>query len=334
MGRAAHCTDEERLFIRKLRESNKTIREIAEIIGCSIHVVSNALKPKKTQENRGAKPKTSKTTDHRIGQLSKKDPFLTSRAILKELNVNVSAKTIQRRLIENNLHGRIARKVPLLTKRHLQRRLQFAKNHDSWRGEISGNKWNNILWSDETKVNLINSDGRVYVRRPINKTFHTKYTKKTVKHGGGNIMVWGCFSWNGVGPIFWIKERMNATIYIQIMEEVMLPYAEWNVPLKWIFQQDNDPKHTSHKARKWFSDNHVNFMDWPAQSPDLNPIENLWNEVKKKLGNRKFTKDTDLWESFAEAWYSIPVETCRNLIRSMPNRMAEVLKNDGATTKY
>ena len=122
--------------------------------------------------------------------------------------------------------------------------MQFAKKYLNWKKE----NWGLILWSDESKINLINSDGRSYVRRPKNTAFPPKYTKKTVKHGGGNILVWGCFSSIGVGPLFLIDGKMTADYYINILETTMLPYAEDHLPLKWRFQQDIDPKHTAKKS--------------------------------------------------------------------------------------
>lgn len=335
MGRNAHCSPAERQRILDLRKTGLSYRKISGILKCSVNMVKNALHYVQKPEKRGKSRKTSETTDRKIVTTSKKDPFLSSKDIVKELNLNISSSTVRKRLIENNLHGRVARKVPLLTKKHVKARMKFAMDHTNWDGPDGIKKWRNVLWSDETKINLRGSDGKLFVRRPENNEFKRKFTKTTVKYGGGGIMVWGCFSWDGVGPIFWIQNYpMNQDGYIDILNNVMLPYADWNMPLKWVYQQDNDPKHTAKKVKNWFSTKKVQVMEWPAQSPDLNPIENLWKDVKTAVGHKRTNTKEELWREIQNAWKAIPVQKCRQLILSMPNRCKAVTENHGYSTKY
>lgn len=334
MGRNHHCTEDEKKIVQTMRNQGKSLREIAKSIGRSLHFVQNALSKKQKRETRGRPKKTSPETDRRIVLMVKKDPFISSKAISAELCNEISPQTVRRRLLQAKLPGRIARKVPLMRQKNIKTRLEFAKEHLQWSGCEGEKKWRNILWSDETKINLFGNDCQRNVRRPKGKEFHVKFTKKTVKHGGGNIMVWGCFSWNGVGPIFRIEDTMNASGYRDILENVMLPYASENMPLIWTFQQDNDPKHSSRLVKNWFLENNVPVLSWPSQSPDLNPIENLWSELKIRLSKEVFKNKDDLWEKTQKIWYEIPLEKCQNLISSMPRRVEKVLQNKGGYTGY
>lgn len=328
MGRGGHCTPAEREVIKKLRQEGKTIRAIAKIMQCSTKKVFSAVHFEKTTEKRGRKRATTRKFDGLLTRTSKKYPFLSSKDLKNSLQAEVSSRTIRNRLIENDLKAYSPREVPLLSKKHIANRLSFAKRY------IARQNWNNVLWSDETKINMFGSDGKIYVRRPKNTAFDPKYTKKTVKHGGGNIMLWGCFSASGVGPIYWIKDKMCAADYVNILGNIMLPYAKEEMALKWEFMQDNDPKHTSKLVKKWFQDQKINVMEWPAQSPDLNPIEHLWRILKNRIGDYKPKNKDQLWEKVKSEWYSIDPLVCANLVNSMPHRCIAVIKNKGSTTKY
>lgn len=331
MGRGVHCTVEKRLLIRKLISEGKSYKEVQNIIGCSPTMVRNAIKYTPTSETRGRPPVLSKKGVTRIVRYSKQNPFAAATEIKDKRAVEASVETIRRRLRDANLAARSPRKVPLLKKMHVDKRLKFAKEHLDWPIE----KWRNILWTDESKIVLYGGKGsRAYVRRPPNSEYNPKFTLKTVKHGGSSVMIWGCFSFYGVGPIYWIKDIMDRHLYVKILQEVMLPYAEDEMPLIWTFQQDNDPKHTSLLAKQWFAENNIRVMEWPAQSPDLNPIENLWCDVKAVVAQRKPTSNSTLWDVVKDAWESIPVERCQNLVNSMPRRCAAVIANKGFATKY
>ena len=101
-------------------------------------------------------------------------------------------------------------------------------------------------------------------------------------------------------------------------------------------QQDNDPKHTSNLAQKWFKDNNIDLMEWPAQSPDINPIEHLWELLKRRL--IKYEEPLkgvyELWDRVAEEWNKITPEDYQNLIESLPRRLEAVYKAKGGHTKY
>ena len=160
--------------------------------------------------------------------------------MLEGTGTKVSISTVKRVLYRHNLKGCSARKKPLLQNRHKKARLQFATAH----GDKDLTFWRNVLWSDETKIELFGHNDRRYVWRKKGEAFNPKNTIPTVKHGGGSIMLWGCFAGKGTGALQKIDGIMRKEDYLQILKQHLKTSAT-KLKLGRNFQQDNDPKHTS-----------------------------------------------------------------------------------------
>ena len=148
-------------------------------------------------------------------------------------------------------------------------------------------------------------------------------------------MVWGCFSAKGVGHLRRIEGIMRKEDYHNILSEHMIPSAESLFPDgNFIFQEDNDPKHTARMNRNFLHDQGVTRLDWPANSPDLNPIENLWSILSDRMCKCKTTNQEELFESLQQTWQRLGRDLLTRLAHSMKHRCRAVIKAKGGHTKY
>ena len=231
---------------------------------------------------RSGRPKISSSREDRhLVHLSLQDRRLTSPQLKRQwedtCGIVCSSRTVRKRLDNVGLHGRVAKKKPLLTERHKRIRLNWAKERKNW----SLAEWNKIIWSDESKFNLFGSH---YVRRRVGEEYLPECVQQTVKFGGGSVMVWGCISCDGIGTLAKVDGRMKGVDYI-VLSANLLPYMQSMGP-EFIFMDDNAPCHRARAVLQWMSNNSLRRM-WPPQSPDLNPIEHVWDILADKLEQYK-----------------------------------------------
>ena len=192
-----------------------------------------------------------------------------------------------------------------------------------------------MIFSDKSTIAVL--DDRVQsVRRRQGEEFKPECLKKTLKFPS-KIMVWGAISVHGPSRLHIVEGTMNGAKYISMLNSRLLPQIRnWFEQEPCIFQQDSAPCHTAKAVYAWFKTNKIKVLKWPGNSPDMNPIESMWNQLKDEIHNVPITTKVQLIERLIQVWFHSPKirKMCQDLIKGMPKRV-EVLKNaKGGQTKY
>lgn len=330
--------------------SRETSPDLIEVImrmhrgGCNSTVIGNAtgVKPVTIRSiiarrgQRGKKPgaprKLNPRAERSLLRMVRSNPQATSVELKRQLPmIQCTPRTIRNTLKRNNYRCRVARLKPLLTKKHRQARMEFALQHHgksvSW--------WKRVLFSDEPKASSCSQQRKLVYRLP-GTALKPKNINTSVRHGGATTLFWGCFGYNGTGPIVHINGRMTAEVYISILRH-HLDAARQKLGLGrvWIFQQDNDPKHTARATSARLRRRRVRTLKWPANSPDLNPIEHLWFQVKRRVKCKRIYLNPEvLFKEIESEWNRVTANDCQELVSPMPRRLCAVLAARGGAIKY
>lgn len=331
-------SDSERNLILKWSKEGTKIAERLEI---SRQVVSYVLKTydstslSSRKHLSGRKSKLTMKEIKVVHDIAEKNRRISApklqNLVAEVVGKQVSSKTIKRYLALDGLKAAIPRRVPLIKPPNKKKRLEFALKYIHKPKSF----WESVIWSDETKLNLFSSYGRTWVWRRQGEELSEKCTNKTVKHFGGSIMLWGCMNSRGVGKLVRIDGIMDSLKYVVLLQENLMVSAEYfELNQGMIFQQDNDPKHKSRITSAFFEENHINLLEWPSQSPDINVIEHLWAYIKKKYAESPVTSKADAWIRILNIWSQVPPEFTQRLVDSIYHRLEAVIRSKGGATNY
>ncbi len=321
MGKTADLTVVQKTIIDTLHKEGKPQTFTVKEAGCSQSAVSKHINRKLIGRKKcGRKRCTTNRENRCLMRIVKQNRFKNLGELHKkwtESGVKASRATTHRRVKEFGYSCR-------------QRHLTWAKEKKNW----TVAQWSKFLFSDESKfcISFGNQGPRVW--RKGGEAHSPSCMKSSVKFPQ-SVMIWGAMSSAGVGLFCFLKTNVIAPDYQDILEHFMLPSADQLFKdADFIFQQDLAPAHTAKSTKRWLNDHGVGVLDWPENSPDLNPIENLGCIVKRKMRNKRPKNADELKATVKETWASIPPQQCHKLITSMQRRIEAVVKAKGALTKY
>jgi hypothetical protein len=285
--------------------------------------------------------KTTKREDRYIERALKQNFSKPLHDITNIINTNglpISETTVRRRRSEAGFGSYIAVAKPGLRKENVVKRLEWAMRYKDWTAE----NWKRVIWSDESSIWIGVNPRRQWVIRSSGERLNRRYVKKSFKGERVKVMVWGCFTGERLGPLIVCDDGgIGADEYEDILYDGLfsliddlleIPEDEEEVQVAdqntFLFMQDNAPYHKATEILEFLAENHVPVMAWPPQSPDLNPIENLWTEFKARFHKRFLelfnhpSKSSEARYRYAEVlqevWYSQGMELVEALIQSMP----------------
>ena len=283
---------------------------------------------------RSGRPRVTTPAQDRFIRLHHlRNRFLSAQSTVQALPGN---QRISRQTVRNRIHGAGLRAYRpyqgnVLTRRHRQARMLWANQHQAW---TLRNHWRHVWISDESRFLLQRHDGRRRVYRRRGERYAAPCVDEAPPHGGGGVTVWGAISNTGRSQLVQVQGNLTAAQYIQ---DILQPHvlSLMGTPGA-VLQQDNAKPHTARITVAYFNNQNIRTLPWPSLSPDLSPIEHLWDELDRRLRVRIVPPATadELFAVLQEDWETIPRQTIQHLIASMPRRCRAVIQANGGHTRY
>jgi transposase len=244
--------------------------------------------------------------------------------VKKQLHLSLSARSIRRYRQNHDWKGVHPKTIPLLSKTNKKKRLEFAKIYENY-------SFHYVIFTDETTIELFRNTALQFKKkgeeRPVKERGHFKIS----------MMIWCGISWQGKTKVALIpdyyqnsKSKMNSGVYCQVLESTLLPFANKRYPDGWWYLlQDNAPIHKSKTTLEFFGEKLIKVIDFPPTSPDLNPIEKIWNELKRMVEERAPQSKVELKKSIKECWQKISLRQIRAHIKTLPKILRKAIEKEG-----
>ena len=316
--------------------------KIGELLGIHRSTVGRVLK--KFQERgsvennrRSGRPRvTDARGDRKIYRIVKRNRRQSLQDITSKFNgdegTRMSKRTIRRRLHQEGYRRGKIQKTLTICKVNRQRRILWCRGKRHWKPE----QWQKVIFSDETQV-VIGQNNSVSLWRKSSEKWKPYCLNQRKTASKVSCMFWGCITYDGIGVLVPVDGNLNSTKYIELLDNSLWPVivkAFGNRPF--IFQNDNATPHSSRRTNNWKTENGIPKFNWPAQSPDLNIIENIWRCIKIKLSREIDTIEnrSDLVNAVTRIWNGLSQTYIRSLYASIPARIRQVMIQKEYATKY
>lgn len=278
----------------------------------------------------------------RIAKAAKANRTMPRKAFRDRFAPGVSLSTVDRVLREANIKKWLAKDRPKLKPEHVAKRLRWALERKDWTAE----DFEGVVWSDECSVERGSDPRQIWVFQEPAEKWLEECIRPKPKAREISVMVGGCFWGRNRGPLVCLDRSITKTVYLRLLRRYLIPVLcmVQDTLGNPCFQPDNAPVHKAEVVMNWFERMNITVEDHPPYSPDLNPIEHIWVELKRRLhqqypgiadtrGGPKAVKKR-LREVLPLVWETIPPEFFEKLWRSMPHRVAAVIEAKGWYTRY
>lgn len=321
-------SDDVRGEIVGLHKAGKTQRQISTTTGVPHQSVNSVIQHwKKTNtvtcaKRAGRPPKFTDDVKNFVDKLIQKKDKTTSEEIKQKLvehygrTYEHSDRHIRRIRQELGYHKTQGVGLEVLLDRHREERVKYCKKHKT-------DQFSNVIWSDEKPWQLYKNRRMMWVKcgQRVKTKMQTKYPPR--------IQCWGAVSPWGKCPLVWLEERSSIERYKKVLKHTLLPWVRRAAPLRHRFQHDKDVSHTTKAIRAWCDKHLKATFHTPTRSPDLNPIEMLWNILEMRVYKHKIKTVQQLKSRIQKEWDCLSINDIDTAILKVRERIPKIVECEG-----